>query len=90
MPRKISAQELIASIGTERFPLVVANLVAAVLVKLAPRLAAYVAPGGTLLAGGIIGPRAPEVLGAMEAQGLRQTALRDDGEWVSLRLELPR
>jgi ribosomal protein L11 methyltransferase len=73
----------------ERFALVVANLVAAVLVELAPRLAAHVAPGGTLLASGIIEPRATEVIGALTGTGLRPVERRDDGEWVSLRLELP-
>ena len=70
-----------------RHGLVLANLVAAVLVELAPRLAAHLAPGGILLTSGIIEPRATEVVGAMEAAGLRVGARRDDGEWVSLRLE---
>jgi ribosomal protein L11 methyltransferase len=71
----------------ERYPLVLANLVAAVLVELAPRLAAHLEPGGTLLAGGIIEPRANEVIEAMADSGLRETRRLDDGEWVSLRLE---
>ncbi len=43
---------------SEPYPLVLANLVAAVLIELAPRLAAHLAPGGTLLASGIIDERA--------------------------------
>jgi ribosomal protein L11 methyltransferase len=70
-----------------RHPLVLANLVAAVLIELAPRLAAHLAPGGVLLASGIIEPRAAEVINAMRAVGLTVTDRRDDGEWVSLRLE---
>ena len=70
-----------------RYPLVLANLVAAVLVELAPRLAAHAATGGTLLASGIIEPRADEVIAALSAAGLRVATRRDDGEWVSLRLE---
>ncbi|MBW3612235.1 MAG: 50S ribosomal protein L11 methyltransferase [Chloroflexi bacterium] len=69
------------------YPVVLANLVAAVLVQLAPRLAAHVAPGGTLLASGIIEPRADEVIAALTATGLRVATRRDDGEWVSMRLE---
>ena len=82
-----------ASLGTlpdrpaERWPLVVANLVAAVLVELAPRLAAHLAPGGALLASGIIAGRAEEVVTAMDAARLVVTGRLDDGEWVSLRLE---
>ena len=69
------------------YELILANLVAAVLIDLAPRLAAHLGTTGTLLASGIIEPRAPEVIDAMRAAGLRVAARRDDGEWVSLRLE---
>ena len=73
--------------GGELYPLVLANLVAAVLVDLAPRLAAHLGPGGTLLASGIIEPRVDEVIGAMAAADLEVHRRRDDGEWVSLALE---
>jgi ribosomal protein L11 methyltransferase len=72
---------------TARFPLVLANLVAAVLVELAPRLAAHLEPSGTLVVGGIIAPRGDEVVRAMATSGLAVRDRRDDGEWVSLRLE---
>jgi ribosomal protein L11 methyltransferase len=70
----------------ERFGLVLANLVAAVLVALAEPLADHLAAAGTLLVGGIIEPRAAEVRTALESAGLRVVERRDDGEWVSLRL----
>lgn len=73
----------------DRYPLVLANLVASVLVDLAPRLAAHLAPGGTLLVSGIIAPRAGEVEEGLTAVGLRVDARRDDGEWVSMRLGRP-
>jgi ribosomal protein L11 methyltransferase len=75
------------AVAEERFSLVVANLVAAVLIGLAQRLADHVEPGGVLLAGGIIVGRADEVVGALGAVGLTVTDRRDDGEWVALRLE---
>lgn len=67
-----------------RYPLVLANLVATVLVDLAPALAAHVEPRGTLIASGIIEPRATEVIDALQATGLGLVQRRDDGEWVSL------
>lgn len=73
--------------STERYPLVLANLVAVVLVALAPALAAHLEESGTLFVSGIIEPRAPEVLAALAGAGLRVTDRRDGGEWVSLRLE---
>jgi ribosomal protein L11 methyltransferase len=68
----------------ERYPLVLANLVAAVLVDLAPRLAAHLAPGGVLIASGIIEPRADEVTRAMAGVGLDPLRRVDDDDWVSL------
>lgn len=74
------------SIAGDRYELVLANLVAAVLVDIAARLAAHLAPGGTLLASGIIEPRAAEVQDAMRDAGLHIVERRVDREWVSLRL----
>ncbi len=85
--RVATAEGTLALTTDTRYALVVANLVAAVLVELAPRLAAHLAAGGTLLASGIIEPRAGEVIDAMGAAGLVVTDRVDDGEWVSLRLE---
>ena len=71
------------------YPLVLANLVAAVLVELAPALAAHTAPGGALLASGIIEGRGPEVRAALLAAGFAIATERHDGEWLSLRAERP-
>ena len=77
----------LAEAGTEPYPLVVANLVAAILVRMAPDLATHLAPSGVIIASGIIEPRAAEVIDAMREAGLAVARRRDDGEWVSLRLE---
>jgi len=68
-----------------RFPLVLANLVAAVLIELAPRLAAVSSPGGTLIASGIIDSRLDEVLAALTDAGFDETDRLEAGEWVTLR-----
>jgi ribosomal protein L11 methyltransferase len=70
----------------EPHPLVLANLVAAVLIELAEPLAAHVARGGRLLASGIIDGRAAEVLSALSSAGFVVEERLNDGEWVSLRL----
>ena len=71
----------------QRYSLVLANLVAVVLVELAGPLATHLAPGGILLASGIIEPRDSEVEDTMRTAGLAVSERRVDGEWVSLRLE---
>jgi len=76
----------LAALAHEPYPLVLANLVAAVLVELAPRLATQTASGGTLLASGIIAERGDEVAAALEVAGFSTQERLDDGEWVSLRM----
>jgi ribosomal protein L11 methyltransferase len=71
------------------YRLVLANLVAAVLVELAPRLAVHLAPGGSLVASGIIAERKGEVEEALLAAGLRVAERAGDGDWVSLLVTRP-
>jgi ribosomal protein L11 methyltransferase len=72
--------------ATERFPLVLANLVAAVLIELAPRIAAHTASLGTVIASGIIESRRDEVEAALAGAGLLVLERWVDGDWVTLRL----
>lgn len=51
------------------YDLVVANIVADVLIAMAPLFRGFLRQGGTLLVSGIIGPRAEEVKNAIVAQG---------------------
>jgi len=73
-------------LAAELFPLVVANLVAAVLVELAPRLATHTAPDGTLIASGIIESRSDEVEAALTAAGYEVVDWITEGDWVTVRL----
>jgi ribosomal protein L11 methyltransferase len=84
--RITSVRGTLSTASAQRYPLVLANLVAALLVELAEPLAAHTEPGGTLLASGIIAPRADEVTAALAAAGFALAGRLDDGEWVSLRL----
>jgi ribosomal protein L11 methyltransferase len=69
----------------ETFQLVVANLVATVLVDLAPRLAAHTAHDGSLIASGIIETRSDEVESVMAAAGLESVEWITEGDWVTVR-----
>lgn len=64
-------------------PLVVANLVAALHIALAPLLAAAVTPGGRLLVSGIFVDREAEAVAALTATGLVSVDRWSEGEWVA-------
>ena len=74
----------------DRYPLVVANIIAPVLLALADDLVAHVAPGGELLLSGILETQLAEVEARYEALGARRTEVAQRGEWMRLRLEVPR
>ena len=67
-----------------RFDVVLANLVADVLVAVAPDLRARLAPGGTLVCAGIIAEKESKVAGALDAFGLRVSGRDQQGDWVRL------
>ena len=71
------------------FDLVIANILAGPLIKLAPSFAAALAPGGTIILAGLLDTQADAVIGAYETCGL-SLADRGAGEWPVLTLELPR
>lgn len=64
--------------------LVVSNIIASVIVSLAPDAAEALASGGLLITSGIIHPRAGEVRSALEAAGLAVCEQLEDGEWVAI------
>jgi ribosomal protein L11 methyltransferase len=70
--------------GEAAFDVVLANLIAGLLVALAPQLHAELRPGGTLLASGIFVDREAEVRAAFEAAGLEVRGRTDEGDWVAL------
>ena len=83
-PKKAAAP---AAAGDERYPLVVANILAGTLVELAPLIAARVAAGGTLLLSGIWGEeQATRVTEAYAAQGFGSCESRATNEWTLLTL----
>lgn len=69
---------------TEKFPVVVANILAEALIAMAPELSAKVAPGGALVLSGILAHLAQGVKDAFVAQGFLRIDDRRQGEWVCL------
>jgi ribosomal protein L11 methyltransferase len=82
--RRIRARAGSLPSGEPTFDLVLANLIASVLVALAPELIAELRPGGRLLASGIFVDREPDVRAAFAAAGLEVVDQSSEGEWVAL------
>ena len=72
------------SAAAQSFDLVVANVSARVIIDLTAHLVECVAPGGTLLASGIIEKHLPDVLAALQASGATIEDQFVDGDWVAL------
>ena len=67
------------------FDLVVANILANVLVELAPDLERRTAPGGEVVLAGVLVPQEDEVRAAFVARGLEPLPGERHGEWALLR-----
>ena len=63
------------------FDVVVANIIARVIIDLAPDLAGALAPGGRLIVSGVIGERERDAVGALSETGLRIARVDALGEW---------
>ncbi len=66
------------------YSVVVANILADVIIGMAGSLAELTAPGGVLIASGIIDTREADVRQAVEAAGFTPKDTRRQGEWVAL------
>ncbi len=82
--RRLRARDGSLPSGESGFDVVLANLIAGVLVPLAPALRDELLPGGTLIASGIFIDRETEVASAFESVGLGVTARWAEGDWVAL------
>ncbi len=71
------------------FQTIVANILALVLIDLAPRLTSTLAPGGSLVLSGILHDQAQSVHNAFAKQGLELLQKRKIDEWSLLVLQSP-
>jgi ribosomal protein L11 methyltransferase len=70
--------------GEPVFDVVLANLIAGLLVPMAPALRAELRPAGTLIASGIFVDREEEVARSFVAAGLEIAGRTSEGDWVAL------
>ncbi len=71
------------------YDLIVANILAGPLVKLAPQIAAALARGGTLVLSGLLPQQRKRIVAAYGAQGVRLMRAEVHGGWAVLELRRP-
>lgn len=71
-------------VGTEEYDIVVANILADVIIPMAPVIPARLKKGGMFITSGIIDFKENEVKDAIEAAGLEVVEINHQGEWVNI------
>ena len=76
--------ELQEKVGTEEYEIVVANILADVIIPMAPVIPARLKKGGYFITSGIIDFKENEVKAAIEAAGMEIVQINHQGEWVNI------
>lgn len=84
VPRHFTMDGDLELLDTGRFDLVLINILAPVIVRMAPALAARCASGGRLIVAGLIESQEGSVVRALQAQGLQVIERGLEKDWVSL------
>ena len=84
----ISDTALANELSSQKYQLVLANIVADVIIPLSVRVPAMLAEDGIFLCSGIIDSRAHEVEAALKCNGLTVTRKRERNGWVALEAKL--
>ena len=80
----IDDEKLQETVGTRYFDIVVANILADVIIPMAPVIPARLKEGGIFITSGIIDFKENEVKEAIEAAGMRVLEINHQGEWVNI------
>jgi ribosomal protein L11 methyltransferase len=84
-------QALMAQLADSRYDIVLVNIVADVIISLAPVLPAFLDSQSTVILSGILDTRLEDVTAALTAAGLTVTSLREKEDWrcVTAKIALP-
>ena len=80
----IDDKELQKTVGTEEYEIVVANILADVIIPMAPVIPDRLKKGGYFITSGIIDFKENEVKEAIEKTGLEIVEINHQGEWVNI------
>jgi len=81
-------QDLMTALAGKKWDLVLVNIVADVIIGLAPVLPNFLTPDSTLICSGILDVRLEEVMAALEKAGLTVTAVKQKEDWRSVTARL--
>jgi len=81
---RVDARRGVLPTGAGPFDVVLANLIASLLVELAPALRDELCPGGALVVSGVFVDREREVAEALAEAGMESTGRATEGDWVAL------
>ncbi len=84
----LTDESLKKAIAKTPYGLITANIVASVIVALIPFVRELLEKDGVFVASGIIGERLPEVLAALEANGMAAVAVYEDEDWRQVTAKL--
>jgi ribosomal protein L11 methyltransferase len=71
-------------VGRDEYEIVVANILADVIIPMAPVIPSLLKKGGYFITSGIIDFKEQEVVSAIEAAGLSVVEINHQGEWVNV------
>ncbi len=80
----IDDTDLQVKVGEDRYEVVVANILADVIIPMAPVIPARLKEGGYFITSGIIDFKEGEVVAAIEASGMTVLEVNHQGEWVGI------
>ncbi len=81
-------EKLAYQIGSQKYDLVVANIVADVIIAMKDLLKQFIRPDGKLIASGIINERADEVKNQLESIGFEIDHVAEKNDWVAMTAHL--
>ena len=76
--------DLLRGVKAGEYDIICANIVADIIIRMAPDIGAFMGAHSTLLASGIISERAAEVVDALEANGLYIAETLEENGWCAL------
>ncbi len=85
----IDDEKLQEQMGTEEYEIVVANILAPVIIAMAPVIFPCLKKGGYFITSGIIDFKEQEVTDAVEAAGFETVEINRQGEWVNITAKRP-